>query len=154
MFAKTPGESTLIFRGPRRARPPPRGAGTAGGSSCAARSAAYTAGMPHPSIIPWDEVPVETHDRGYRLPLVDAGRGAHQLRLHVSVIHPGLSPHPPHAHPGEEIILLLEGTAEVRVGDETHVVRAPATLFFPEHLFHGLRNLGDRPMKYAVVRTA
>ena len=78
--------------------------------------------------------------------------GAQQLRMHVSVINPGEVPHPPHEHAGEEIIFLLEGTAEATIGDERHTIGPMTAVFCPEHVLHGLRNTGSTPMKYVVVR--
>ena len=108
----------------------------------------------HPCIIPWNDSAVQMHDRGFMLPFVNEACGARQLRMHVSVIDPGKAPHPPHQHAGEEIVFLLEGTAEVLIGSETHVARAMTALFFPENIMHGMRNVGEVPMKYAVIRQA
>jgi quercetin dioxygenase-like cupin family protein len=108
----------------------------------------------HPCIIPWNDAAVQKHDRGFMLPFVNGACGARQLRLHVSVIDPGKAAHPPHQHAGEEIVFLIEGTAEVLIGAETQVARAMTALFFPENILHGMRNIGDVPMKYAVIRQA
>lgn len=43
----------------------------------------------------------------------------------MSVIKPGERAHPPHAHEGEEVMFLLDGTAEAQIGDETHVIHVP-----------------------------
>ena len=108
--------------------------------------------MPHPCIIPWDDGAIQRHDRGFMLPFVGEACGAHQLRLHVSVINPGEAAHPPHQHAGEEIIFLFEGEGEATIGDEKHPMRAMSALFCPEHVMHGLRNSGSTPIKYAVIR--
>jgi quercetin dioxygenase-like cupin family protein len=86
------------------------------------------------------------------LPYVNESCGAHQLRLHVSVIAPGEAPHPPHRHAGEEIILLLEGAAEATIGEETQPLAPMTALFCPENVMHGIRNIGSVPMRYAVIR--
>ena len=109
-------------------------------------------GMPHPCIIPWNENEARRHERGYMLPFVGEACGAHQLRLHASVINPGAAAHPPHEHAGEEIIFVLEGSGEATIGDERHPIEAPAALFCPEHVRHGLRNAGTAPIRYLVIR--
>ena len=86
------------------------------------------------------------------LPFVNETCGATQLRMHVSVINAGEAPHPPHQHAGEEIIFLLAGRAEVLIGQERTVVGPLTALFFKEHVLHGMRNVGDTPMKYLVIR--
>jgi quercetin dioxygenase-like cupin family protein len=45
-----------------------------------------------------------------------------------------------HAHPGmEQAQYFLEGEAEVKIGDETHQVRAGDLCFFPADVFHSVR---------------
>lgn len=110
--------------------------------------------MSHPCIIPWNEDAARRHERGFSLPFVNESCGARQLRLHVSVINPGEAAHPPHQHAGEEIMFLLEGTAEARIGDETHIIGPMTALFCPENVLHGLRNVGETPIKYMVIRLA
>ena len=59
------------------------------------------------------------------------------------------SPHaaaPPHSHPGEEIVYVLDGALEYRIGSE-----APTTLhrgdvlFVPAGVVHSAANVGDGP---------
>ncbi len=106
----------------------------------------------HPCIFRWDEHRAFRHERGLKMPFVDESCGARQLRLHVSVINPGESPHPPHAHAGEEIIFILEGEAEVLLGEETRVVGPMTAVFCPEHVTHCLHNCGNVPVKFMVIR--
>ena len=108
--------------------------------------------MSHPCITPWNEKAAHKHDRGFMLPLVNETCGATQLRMHVSVINAGEAPHPPHQHAGEEIVFLLEGTAEVLIGEERHIAGPMTALFFKANILHGMHNIGTTPMKYVVVR--
>lgn len=105
-------------------------------------------------IIPWDESTAHRHANGFLHPFVNEKLGAHQLRMHVSVIKPGGAPHEPHQHPGEEIIYLMEGTAEALIGETWQRVEAPSAIFCPEHVMHGVRNAGEIPMRYAVIRVS
>ena len=72
--------------------------------------------------------------------------------MHISVIHPGAAAHDPHGHADEEIIFVLEGRAEVQLGDERHLIGPQTAVFCAANLFHGLRNAGDTPMKYMIIR--
>ena len=108
--------------------------------------------MPHPCVIPWNEAAIQRHDRGFMLPFVNEHCGAHQLRLHVSVMNPGQAPHPPHQHAGEEIIFLLEGTGEVTIREDRIEVQPMTAISLPDNTRHSLRNIGPGPMKYLVVR--
>ncbi|HET7560246.1 MAG TPA: cupin domain-containing protein [Limnochordia bacterium] len=105
-------------------------------------------------IIPFDEANARVHERGFSHPFVGAAIGAGQLQMHLSVIRPGEAAHPPHSHAGEEIMFLLEGQAEATIGDERHQIGPQTALFCPEHVLHGLRNCGEMPMRYLVIRTA
>jgi len=110
--------------------------------------------MDNPNIIKWDEDRKREHDRGYSMPYVNEGScGARELEMHISVINPGQRAHPPHAHEGEEIMFLLEGTAEAIIGEERYVIGPYTALFCPENVLHGLRNCGDTPIKYLVIRS-
>jgi quercetin dioxygenase-like cupin family protein len=107
---------------------------------------------PHPCIFPWDESRAFRHERGFKLPFVDEHCGARQLRMHVSELKPGESPHPPHAHAGEEIIFLIEGQVEVLIGEETRRIGPMTAVFCPEHVMHGLHNYSTAPARFMVIR--
>lgn len=110
--------------------------------------------MSHRCIVPWDDGRKREHERGFSIPFVNKESvGADNLAVHMSVIKPGERAHPPHAHEGEEVMFLLDGTAEAQIGDETHVIHANTALFCPPNEMHGLRNCGDVPIRYLVIRT-
>lgn len=106
------------------------------------------------NVIPWDEARKREHARGYAMPFVNAESGAQELAMHVSVIQPGQAAHEPHAHEGEEIMFVLEGRAEIRMGDETEVVGPNTAVFCPPNVLHGIRNEGETPIRYMIIRTS
>jgi len=106
----------------------------------------------HPCIIPWSEARAHRHERGFMLPFVNETCGAQHLRMHVSVINPGAAAHPPHRHADEEIIYILEGRAVVLLGETEHAVGEQTAVFCASQLWHGLRNAGDEPLKYMIIR--
>jgi mannose-6-phosphate isomerase-like protein (cupin superfamily) len=106
------------------------------------------------NIIPWDEARKREHARGFAMPFVNAECGAQELAMHVSVIQPGQAAHEPHAHEGEEIMFVLDGQAEIRMGDETEVVGPNTAVFCLPHVLHGIRNAGETPIRYMIIRTA
>src|SRR5438093_10229983 len=105
------------------------------------------------NIIVWDEGRKRQHERGFAMPFVNAECGAEKLAMHVSEILPGQAAHEPHAHEGEEIMFVLEGTAEIRMGEETQTVGPNTAVFCPPHVFHGIRNVGETPIRYLIIRT-
>jgi quercetin dioxygenase-like cupin family protein len=52
-----------------------------------------------------------------------------------------------HTDSAEEILLVLEGEAEAAVGEETGSLRAGELAVVPAMVPHGVRNVGDRPLR-------
>src|SRR5262249_47603221 len=99
----------------------------------------------------------DTHWRPYRL-FLGATTNAGTIGSHVSVLSAGHSPHPPHAHLEEEILLVLDGIAEIHVVDEDkcepRVERIPAGSFvyYPAYQHHTIRNPADAPVTYLMFK--
>jgi len=52
--------------------------------------------------------------------------------------------HAAHSHPGQDkLYVVLEGDAEIQVGDETRQVSAGAAAFAPSGVMHSVRNSGE-----------
>jgi mannose-6-phosphate isomerase-like protein (cupin superfamily) len=58
---------------------------------------------------------------------------------------------PRHTDSAEEVIVVLEGVAEVTVGDERALVPAGGLVVVPRCLAHEVRNAGDVPLRFAAV---
>lgn len=52
-----------------------------------------------------------------------------------------------HTDSAEEILLIVEGTVEVTVGDETGRIGQGELAVVPEMVPHGVRNVGDTPAR-------
>ncbi len=75
-----------------------------------------------------------------------------ELELHVTTLPPGQSPHPPHKHPDEEIVIIKEGTVEATVNGQTRRLGPGSVIFQASNEMHGLRNVGDVPAVYHVIK--
>jgi transcriptional regulator with XRE-family HTH domain len=73
-------------------------------------------------------------------PVQDAEIGAHLVTLPI-----GREPAFSHRHEGEEWAMVLSGVAEVRVDEETWVLREGDALHFRAHRQHGYANLSSTP---------
>jgi len=75
-----------------------------------------------------------------------------ELECHVTTLNPGESPHAPHKHPDEEIIIIKEGTVESLVNGETRRVGPGSVIFQAANQMHAIRNVGETPATYHVFK--
>jgi quercetin dioxygenase-like cupin family protein len=75
-----------------------------------------------------------------------------ELELHVTTLAAGDTPHPPHKHPDEEVIIIREGTVEAMVGGQTRRLGPGSVIFQAADQLHGIRNVGDVPAVYHVIK--
>jgi len=68
------------------------------------------------------------------------------------VLKPGMSPHPPHQHPEEEFMLVIEGTGEIQVGEKVTHVGPGAMMYCGGNKLHGIKNTGSVPMTFYFYR--
>lgn len=73
------------------------------------------------------------------------------LEAHETVLGPGTETHPPHTHEHEEIIIVVEGTAEVTVDDRSESAEAGSVIYYASNRPHSLRNAGSGPCRYYVI---
>lgn len=74
-----------------------------------------------------------------------------RLEVHETTLNPGKSPHPPHHHPNEEMIILEHGSLEALVNGAWKRVGPDSVVFFASNQLHGLRNVGTEPAVYHVI---
>jgi mannose-6-phosphate isomerase-like protein (cupin superfamily) len=74
-----------------------------------------------------------------------------QLEMHITTLNPGSSPHPPHTHVNEELIILREGLVETLSNGQWVRVEPGSVIFNASNSLHGLRNIGTAPATYHVI---
>jgi mannose-6-phosphate isomerase-like protein (cupin superfamily) len=81
------------------------------------------------------------------------------MSAHVSVLSPGHSPHPPHAHGEEEILVVLDGEAEIVIaqnetglGARCEQLSAASFAYYPAFQFHTIRNTTATPITYLMFK--
>jgi transcriptional regulator with XRE-family HTH domain len=77
----------------------------------------------------------------------------HKLEVFIDEMEPGGSDNEPYCHVGEEFGLVLEGRCEVTVGGEVFELEAGDSIYYPCHLPHTTRVLGDCPARAIWVVT-
>ena len=75
-----------------------------------------------------------------------------ELECHITTLNPGETPHPPHKHADEEVVILKEGTLEVTLGDRTERVGPGSVIFQASNQMHSVRNIGTTPAIYHVIK--
>lgn len=79
--------------------------------------------------------------------------GAQQLTVFEQWCSPGNGA-PLHRHAVEEVLRIVSGQAEVRVGDESAHVNAPASVIIPAGAEHGFTNTGPDTLQVLAVLAA
>ena len=75
-----------------------------------------------------------------------------ELEIHVTTLNPGETPHPPHKHPDEELLIVKEGTVESLVNGELKRVGPGSVIFQAANQLHSIRNVGATPATYHVIK--
>jgi quercetin dioxygenase-like cupin family protein len=100
-----------------------------------------------PAIFHRDRSFITPYPGVQRMMVADREDGSGAISMLIGIVEPGAAILP-HTHPVEEAFTILEGDARVLVGDETFEVRGGgATFVAPGNTVHGLRNIGDVPVK-------
>jgi len=84
-------------------------------------------------------------------------RNLRWLSAHVSVLAPGRTPHPSHRHEEEEILIVLDGAAELvlvdtRGNEQLHPVRRGQWSYYPPGQLHTLRTPADEGATYLMFK--
>lgn len=73
------------------------------------------------------------------------------IELHITELAAGQSPHAPHKHEHEEMVLLRSGQLDVTVGGQTTRASAGSVIYFASNEEHGTHNPGPDPAMYFVI---
>ena len=106
----------------------------------------------HSALFEWNDVTAKKTDVGalrqfFRSPTATLD----ELELHVTTLNPGVSSHPPHKHPNEELVIIKEGTVEAMVNGELKKAGPGSVIFNASNELHSIRNTGTTPATYHVI---
>jgi uncharacterized cupin superfamily protein len=74
-----------------------------------------------------------------------------ELEIHISTLEPGKSPHAPHQHQHEELLIIKEGTLETLQSGATRRVGPGGIIFQASNELHNVTNVGRSPATYFVI---
>jgi len=77
---------------------------------------------------------------------------AHGKTVKLSVVEPHSATHAPHSHIEDEFFFVLEGQAEFSLDGRTKTVGEYTSLYCPPNVEHGIRNVGNKELKYLVIK--
>ena len=69
----------------------------------------------------------------------------------VMTVAPGHDAGPAETHAADQIVYVIEGEAEVRIGDEPLTVRSGALVLIPAGTLHHVRSVGAGPLFFLTV---
>ncbi len=101
------------------------------------------------TVVDWNSVAAKPTSFGSSRPFFSAPTATlEDLEVHVTTLNPGQSPHPPHQHPNEEMIIIQQGTVETLSNGEWKRIGPGSVIFNGSNQLHGLRNVGTTPAIY------
>ncbi len=104
------------------------------------------------TFVDWAMLPERPTANGTFRAVIDAPAPTlERFELHVTTLNPGKTPHAPHFHPWEEILILKEGSLEVSINGETRPAAAGAVIFFAANDPHTVVNASGAPATYYVI---
>jgi quercetin dioxygenase-like cupin family protein len=104
-------------------------------------------------VYAWESLPVEKTASGERRAVFDSATATvDRLETHVTTVNAGTASHAAHRHPDEELVYVREGILEATINGVAHKAPAGSVIFFASNDLHGMRNAGDTPASYFVLR--
>lgn len=70
------------------------------------------------------------------------------------VLDAGKSPHPPHVHPEEEVMIIESGEGEIVNDGKTTKVGPGSVMYTTPNVPHGIVNTGDTPIVFYFIKWA
>lgn len=101
-----------------------------------------------------DPQPLEDWRDGVRTSMrVSSVVGAHQLCIFEQLCAPGLGA-PMHLHAVEEVLEVMEGQAEITIGDDRTLVSVNQSILIPAGVRHGFVNIGAQTLRVRATLAA
>ena len=106
-------------------------------------------------LFTWESVPETPTAQGARRTVFAAPTATlDELEYHSTTLKPGGSPHPPHTHKNEELLIIKAGEVEAWINGDWQRAPTGSLVFFASMVPHTVRNAGTVPATYPVVNWA
>ena len=101
----------------------------------------------------WNDMVFKPHNRGGVRQLFDRPTTMlNRFDIHVTTLNEGFKSHDPHTHKNDEIILMLEGNAEMQIGTDHQKANAGDVVYLSSMVLHNLTNVGKTPCLYFAIQ--
>ena len=110
-------------------------------------------GIMSSSIFDWNTIEAKPTKTGSSRKFFQAPTATlDELECHVTTLNPGETPHAPHKHPDEELLIIKEGTVEALVNGQMKRVGPGSVIFQASNQEHSIRNVGQGQATYHVIK--
>jgi len=100
-------------------------------------------------VINWNDIAFNPHDKGGIRRYIERPTATiNRFEMHVTTLNAGLKSHDPHTHKAEEIVLLIEGNAEMQIGDAVKKATTGDLIYLGSNVSHAIRNDDTKPIMY------
>ncbi len=104
-------------------------------------------------VMNWNDMVFKPHDKGGVRQLFDRKTVMfNRFDIHITTLNPGFKSHEPHTHQNEEIILMLDGNAEMTVNTEKVRCKSGDAVYVASMVPHNLINTGKTPATYFAIQ--
>ena len=105
------------------------------------------------TVFAWNNLPAQPNKTGaVRLVVQRPTATLDELEIHITTLNPGETPHAPHQHPDEELLIVKEGTVESLNNGELKRLGPGSIIFQAANQLHAIKNVGSVPATYHVIK--
>ncbi|MBN1822463.1 MAG: cupin domain-containing protein [Prolixibacteraceae bacterium] len=100
-------------------------------------------------LIDFNDITFIPHDKGGIRRYFDRKTPlSERIEMHVTTLNPNIKSHEPHTHEPAEIVLMMDGTTEMEIGEGIYPGKPGDIYFLGSDIPHAIRNTGSEPCMY------
>lgn len=100
-------------------------------------------------FLDWNEIKFQPHDKGGIRRFFDRKSAmSERIEMHATTLNPAIKSHEPHTHAPAEIVIMMDGTTEMEIGDGIYQGKTGDIYFLGSNIPHAIRNTGVKQCMY------
>jgi (S)-ureidoglycine aminohydrolase len=104
-------------------------------------------------FLDWNDIAFKAHDKGGVRQYFNRPTGTlKKLDIHVTTLNAGLKSHDPHTHRAEEIILMIDGNAEMQIDKLFKKTTTGDLIYIESNVPHAIRNDDSKACMYYAIQ--